>query len=70
MFELKTIYDTQRRGAHEKLFLPDRMIMDFEFFDQSYVNTHLHQNPELLTVLEGSISVSVNGETVYLETGG
>lgn len=44
-------------------------IMDFEFRMDKIQNTHFHQNPEIIYVLEGSVEVEVESEKYRLEKG-
>ena len=44
-------------------------IMDFEFRMDKIQNTHFHQNPEIIYVLEGSVEVEVEFEKYELGKG-
>lgn len=46
-----------------------RSIMDFEFDTRKIQNTHFHQNPEILYVLEGALELELESETQELQKG-
>ena len=43
--------------------------MDFEFDTRKIQNTHFHQNPEIIYVLEGGLELEIESETLDLEKG-
>ena len=46
-----------------------RTVMDFEFDTRKIQNTHFHQNPEIIYVLEGGLELEIESETLDLEKG-
>ena len=36
-----------------------RSVMDFEFDTRKIQNTHFHQNPEIIYVLEGALELEI-----------
>lgn len=46
-----------------------RSVMDFEFDTRKIQNTHFHQNPEILYVLEGALELELESETQELQKG-
>lgn len=46
-----------------------RTVMDFEFETSAVQNTHFHQNPEIVYVLEGNVNVQVESENYRLQKG-
>ncbi len=46
-----------------------RSVMDFEFDTRKIQNTHFHQNPEIIYVLEGALEIEIESETQELEKG-
>lgn len=46
-----------------------RTIMDFEFDTRKVQNTHFHQNPEILYVLEGGLEIEIESESFELKKG-
>lgn len=46
-----------------------KMIMDFGFASDKKQNTHLHQNMEILYLLQGELAIFVEEETFYLKEG-
>ena len=46
-----------------------RSVMDFEFDTRKIQNTHFHQNPEIIYVLEGALELEIESETQELQKG-
>lgn len=46
-----------------------RPVMDFEFDTRKIQNTHFHQNPEIIYVLEGGLEIEIETDTQELEKG-
>ena len=46
-----------------------RSVMDFEFDTRKIQNTHFHQNPEIIYVLEGALELELESETQELQKG-
>lgn len=50
-------------------YVPEYSIMDFDFWDEKNVSTHIHQNVELVFLLEGTGVLAVNEDEIHMEKG-
>lgn len=50
-------------------FVPEYSIMDFDFWDEKNVSTHIHQNVEMFFLLEGKGILTVDEEEFSMEKG-
>lgn len=50
-------------------YVSEYSIMDFDFWDEKYVSTHIHQNVELFLLLEGTGVLTVDEDEMNMEKG-